>query len=138
MKKILSLLLLFIFCFAFVSCNEKEEKEQRVDDGYTVIYDFERGIYSVRMNPDFGKVVLNKDAKYATSGNKSVKLMPVAKSDTPFVYFPFSSVYMEQNYAEIDRIESFKLNVYSEEDTNIGVGCYFSIDAGSKSDAQGV
>lgn len=133
MKKILSLLLILIFCFAFVSCNENDEKEKRAEDGYTVIYDFEKGIYSVRMNPDFGKVVLNKDAKYAISGNKSIKLMPVAKSDTPFVYFPFSSVYMEQNYAEIDRIESFKLNVYSEADTKIGVGCYFSIDASSKS-----
>ena len=73
MKKILSLLLILIFCFAFASCNENDEKEKPAEDGYTVIYDFEKGIYSVRMNPDFGKVVLNKDAEHATSGNKSIK-----------------------------------------------------------------
>ena len=136
MKRIIALLMMLLIIFSVSGCINKDTEEN--SNGYSTVYDFEKGIQGVRMVSDysrsFGRITINEDNEFVKSGKRSIKLEPGNKIAQPYMFLPFKSDFIEnENFSQVDKIIDITLSVYSTEKTMVGIGMYFTDRAEDKS-----
>lgn len=132
-QKIIVFLLVAFMTISFVGCNDQGEKNDSEPQNETVVlYDFEQGLFNVRMNASFGKITLNKDGNYVSGGKQSAKLEP-SKNLDPFMYLPMESTLLGFSYLDLKKIGTISFRIYSTGKAVLNVGLYFSDDASMKS-----
>ena len=144
MKKTLlfPIIVLFFIMIYLVSCSKNNQDDKTKDDKNTneatiaTLYDFESGIFNVRMPIYFGKITLNKEKEYVHSGEKSIKICPFNNMNNPYMYLPIESTILGFSYTDISKIYGYKLCVYSEDVSEINVGLYFDNSASSRGPEQ--
>lgn len=131
-QKIVVFLLVAFLAFSFVGCGEQSGENAPVSNNEEVVlYDFEQGLFNVRMNGSFGKITLNKDEKYVFGGKQSAKLEPSENLD-PFMYLPMESTLLGFSYIDLKKIGTISFKIYSTGKATLNVGLYFSDDASMK------
>ncbi len=118
----------------FAACGDTNDDKNKEENKVTVLYDFdEKGAATVRMNINFGKITVNKDAAYVKSGSKSLKLSPSSETIDPFMYFPMESTLIGFSKTNLNKISEFVFDVYADKATTINVGMVFSNQGDLKS-----
>lgn len=131
-KKVIVFFLVTFMAFSFVGCDDQgSEGDPANQNESIVLYDFEKGLFNVRMNSSFGKITLNKDENYVSGGKQSAKLEP-SKNLDPFMYLPMESTLLGFSYIDIKKIGTISFKVYSTGKATLNVGLYFSDDASMK------
>ena len=138
MKKnlLISLIILVFTSMYLISCSNKNENvNNNNESSVATLYDFETGIFNVRMPIYFGKVTLNREKEYVHSGEKSIKVEPFTSADS-YIYFPIESATLGFSYTDISKIYGYQFSIYATEETEINVGLYFDKNAQSRGPSQ--
>lgn len=122
-RKWIALLLAICSLLGLIGCQEPEAAEPEI----STIYDFEKALGPIGMHYGFGIVDLNKDAKYVSQGQKSLKITPLAnRKDNLYMYLPFRSDTLGINYSNISQMSEIKVDIYSDYEITVSLGLYFS------------
>ena len=128
-----------------VSCSDNAAIEKKDDhlseteqktETTAVLYDFEAGLFNVRMPIYFGTITLNRNTEYVRSGEKSMKLCPGNGMADPYMYLPLESTLLGFSYTDIMKIYGYRLSIYSESVCEINLGLYFDKMANTRSPEQ--
>ena len=121
MKKSLILLSCVILMAGFAGCAPREEvkQEENQNPNYAIVNDYEN--YKEDVEPlvplnYFGKISLNEDKEYVTSGEKSLKLYPSSDPtqsnlSAPEFRQPLNQVAKELDLSDIRQVSKFTCSV---------------------------
>ena len=123
MKKLLCFAVCLLMAVTPLGCSDK--KSENIDG--TMLFDFEKGLVSVKMQESFGAISLNEESEFVKDGKRSLKLMPsFALSDEPLMMLPFTSAHYGFSYSDLGKITNILMDIYAEKDCTINIGVYFS------------
>lgn len=141
MKKSLILLSCVILMAGFAGCAPREEvkQEENQNPNYAIVNDYEN--YKEDIEPlvplnYFGKISLNEDKEYVTSGEKSLKLYPSSDPtqsnlSAPEFRQPLNQVAKELDLSDIRQVSKFTCSVYNTSEKDISMYVSVDFDGGS-------
>lgn len=125
MKKLVCLAMTLCLLFAFCAFGCGTAEKNASDEGYILLNDFEdygRNFESLLFRNYFGRIDVNTDKQFVTSGEQSAKVMPFGDYYTPSqptLYIPFYSTRFNYNYEDLSDIEYLTLDVFNTEETDV-------------------
>ena len=141
MKKSLILLSCVILMAGVAGCapRDKTGQEENKNPNYVVVNDFEN--YKEDVEPlvplnYFGKISLNEEEKYVTSGEKSLRLYPASDPtqsnlSAPEFRQPLNQVAKELDLSDIRQITKFTCSVYNDSEKDVSMYVSTDFDGGS-------
>ena len=118
------IVLLVVTCslLGLIGCQAPEA----TDPELLVVNNFEKALGPIRMHDSFGIVDWNKDAKYVSQGEKSLKITPMAdRKANLYVCIPFRASALEIDYTDISKMTEVVVDIYSDYEMTVSLGYYF-------------